>query len=159
MQGHLPKFQCETISWSNWTMQNYTWRFSTEWSLSSNGINRHLKGQRVTFRRVPKAAQRQCSKFRQEAGSNPCNWVIYTCQMKNHVIWWNIFSFHGVCPLLDTIHSNHALDMYNGFSPIHLRGSVFTFSLFSVHRHTVRSVTLQYYFWPTDVWGMWQGGL
>ena len=127
MQGHLPKFQCETISWSNWTMQNYTWRFSTEWSLSSNGINRHLKGQRVTFRRVPKAAQRHCSKFRQEAGSNPCNWVIYTCQMKNHVIWWNIFSFHGVCPLLDTIHSNHALDMYNGFSPIHLRGSVFTF--------------------------------
>lgn len=36
----------------------------------------------------------------------------------------DIFSFHGVCPLLGTIHSNHALDMYNGSVRF---TSVFTF--------------------------------
>ena len=62
-------------------MQNYTWRFSTKWSLSSNGINWHLKGQRVTFRGVPRAAQRQCSKFRQRQGQ------IHATEWHIHVKW------------------------------------------------------------------------
>ena len=144
-------------------MQNYTWRFSTEWSLSSNGINWHLKGQRVTFRGVPRAAQRQCSKFRQRQGQ------IHATEWHIHVKWKTmlfdeIFSVFMVsilflAPSIQTMRWTCIMVQSDSPQRLNVHFFLFFFSQFSVHRHTVRSVTLQYYFWPTDVWEMWQGGL